>query len=267
MTESKKPKTKSSDLNFWRSQHRAQGESDGAPKSLQRVWEEGVFNRLGEEMGQRMDELIWPMIPGRVKTTVAASAGKLAPFWLAYQKLTDRYEQQKNTQLTSELEEHWLASTVESAALGLWLDEMAMKEIRIDAEHETEFIGDDPDAKSRALRIVFIRQLSQQLGLDFKRGIAAISKQLESLWMEQLGHTHSVALILDEDSRIDMEKESIEKACSVEEVLSQRVIKYVITESKKAGLLNRGASERETALTAIALVSHYAKKVLKGALI
>jgi hypothetical protein len=85
--------------------------------------------------------------------------------------------------------------------------------------------------------------------------------------MEQLGHTHSVALILDEDSRIDMEKESIEKACSVEEVLSQRVIKYVITESKKAGLLNRGASERETALTAIALVSHYAKKVLKGALI
>ena len=52
MTESNKSKTKSSDLDFWRSQHRAQDEADGTPKSLQRVWEEGVFNRLGEEMGQ-----------------------------------------------------------------------------------------------------------------------------------------------------------------------------------------------------------------------
>jgi len=268
MTESNKSKTKSSDVDFWRSQHRAQDDADGTPKSLQRVWEEGLFNRLGEEMGQRMDELIWPMIPGRVKNTVAASAGTIAPFWIAYQKLADRYEQHKSTQLTRELEEHWLASTVESAALSLWLDEIAMKEIRIDAEYETEFIGDDPDAKSKALRIVFIRQLSQQLGLDFKRGIAPISNQLEELWKEQLGHTHSVALILDEDSRIDMEKEAIEKACSVEDVLSQRVDKYVSAEAKKSGLLNRGASERrETALTAIALVSHYSKKVLKGALI
>ena len=267
MTESNKSKTNSSDLNFWRSQHRAQDGADGTDKSLQRVWEEGVFNRLGEEMGQRMDELIWPMIPGGVKTTVAASAGKLAPIWIAYQKLKDQYNEQKNNRFARQLEEHWLASTVESAALGLWLDEMAMKEIRIDAEHETEFSGDDADAKSKALRIVFIRQLSQQLGLDFKRGISPISKQLESLWMEQLGHTHSVSLILDDDSRRDMEKESIQKACSIEEVLSQRVKRYVINESKKMGPLNRGNSERETALTALALVSHYAKKVLKGALI
>ena len=264
MTQSK---TQSSDLDFWRSQHRAQDDADGTPKSLTRVWEEGVFNRLGEEMGQRMDELIWPMIPGGVKTTVAVSAGKFAPFWLAYRKFKDRYDQHETTRFTRELEEHWLASTVESAALGLWLDEMAMKEIRIDAEHETEFIGDDPDAKTRALRIVFIRQLSEQLGLDFKHGIASISKQLESLWRKQLRHTHSVALILDEDSRIDIEKESIAKSCSIEDVLSQRLDRYENAEAKKAGLSNRGNAERETALTAIALVSHYSKKVLKGALV
>ena len=267
MTESNKSRTKNSDLNYWRSQHRAQDELNETPKTLQRVWEEGVFNRLGEEMGQRMDELIWPMIPGRVKTTVAASVGKFAPFWIAYQKITDRYKQHKDIRFTRDLEEHWLASTVESAALGLWFDEMAMKKIRLDAEHETDFLGEDPDAKSKALRIIFIRQLSQQLGLDFKRGITSISKQLESLWMKQLGHTHSVALILDENSRIDMEKESSEKACSIQEVLSQRVDRYVFAESQKAGLLIKGSAERETALTAIALVSHYAKKVLKGALI
>jgi hypothetical protein len=267
MTESNKSKTKSSDLDFWRSQHRAQDEADGTPKSLQRVWEEGVFNRLGEEMGQRMDELIWPMIPERVKNTVAVSTGTIAPFWLAYQKLTERYKQHKNTRFTRDLEEHWLASTVESAALALWFDEMAMKKIRIDAEHETEFIGDDPDAKTRALRIVFIRQLSERLGLDFKHGIASISKQLESLWRKQLRHTHSVALILDEDSRIDIEKESIEKSCSIEDVLSQRLDRYENAEAKKAGLSNRGNAERETALTAIALVSHYSKKVLNGALV
>jgi len=266
MTESNKSKTKSSDVDFWRSQHRAQDEADGTPKSLQRVWEEGVFNRLGEEMGQRMDELIWPMIPERVKNTVAVSAGTIAPFWLAYQKLTERYKQHKNTRFTRDLEEHWLASTVESAALALWFDETAMKEIRIDAEHETEFIGDGPDAKSKALRIVFIRELSQQLGLDFKHGIISISEQLESLWKKQLGHTHSVALILDKNSRIDMEKESIEKACSIEDVLSQRVDKYVSAETEKAGIKPKDV-ERDTALTAIALVSHYSKKVLKGALV
>jgi hypothetical protein len=227
MTESNKSKTKSSDVDFWRSQHRAQDEADGTPKSLQRVWEEGVFNRLGEEMGQRMDELIWPMIPERVKNTVAVSAGTIAPFWLAYQKLTERYKQHKNTRFTRDLEEHWLASTVESAALALWFDETAMKEIRIDAEHETEFIGDGPDAKSKAL---------------------------------------SVALILDKNSRIDMEKESIEKACSIEDVLSQRVDKYVSAETEKAGIKPKDV-ERDTALTAIALVSHYSKKVLKGALV
>jgi hypothetical protein len=265
MTESNKSKTKSSDLNFWRSQHRAQEGGEESSKSLQRVWEEGVFNRLGEEMGQRMDDLIWPMIPGRVKNTVAASAGKLAPFWMAYQKLTDQYKQHKQSRCTRELEEHWLANMVESAALALWFDETAMKKIRIDAEHETMFIGDDPSAKSQALRIVFTRQLSEKLGLDFKRGISNIFKQLESLSMKQLGHTHSIELILDDKSRKAMEKESVEKSCSVGEVLKKRVERYV--ESKKSGLLKQDPSERETALTAIALVSHYAKKVVKGALV
>ena len=267
MAESNRPRTKSSDLNFWRSQHRAQEGDDETPKSLQRVWEEGVFNRLGEEMGQRMDDLIWPMIPRRVKSTLAASAGRFAPFWIAYQKLAERYKQTKNTRFTRELEEHWLANTVESAALGLWFDEMAMKEIRMDAEHELEFLGDAPDTKSQALRIVFVRELSQRLGLDFRRGIVAISTQLESLWKKQLGHTHCVALILDENSRIDMEKESNQKACSIEDVLTQRVDKYVLAESKKVGILDQRAAERDTALKAIALVAHYAKKVLKGALV
>jgi hypothetical protein len=71
-----------SDYRYWRSQRRPTGESDEA-RDKRGIFYDAVCNRFGEELGQRLDRLIWPQIPPRVKRLAGTFGGRVLPLFLA----------------------------------------------------------------------------------------------------------------------------------------------------------------------------------------
>lgn len=74
----------SSDYQYWRSQHRP-GDDEGVPRAKLDVFYDAVCNRFGEEMGQRLDRLIWPEVPSKVKRVAGVVGGRLLPLFMAYE--------------------------------------------------------------------------------------------------------------------------------------------------------------------------------------
>ena len=68
-----------SDYKFWRSQLRP-GDSGGAEEqsSTDRIWG-AICNRFGEELGHRLDGLVWPMVPEVLKSLTGVVGGRLWP--------------------------------------------------------------------------------------------------------------------------------------------------------------------------------------------
>lgn len=68
-----------SDYKFWRSQLRPGG-SGGADEqsSTDRIWG-AICNRFGEELGHRLDGLVWPMVPEVMKRLTGVVGGRLWP--------------------------------------------------------------------------------------------------------------------------------------------------------------------------------------------
>ena len=74
----------SSDYQYWRSQHRP-SDDGGVPREKIDVFYEAVCNRFGEEMGQRLDRLIWPEVPSKAKRVAGVVGGRLLPLFMAFE--------------------------------------------------------------------------------------------------------------------------------------------------------------------------------------
>jgi hypothetical protein len=75
-----------SDYKFWRSQHRPQAGTANEKVSKGDVLLEAMYNRFGEELGQSLHGIVWPVVPGRLKKTVGLCAGKFGPIALVMAK-------------------------------------------------------------------------------------------------------------------------------------------------------------------------------------
>ena len=68
-----------SDYKFWRSQLRPGGSGSAEEQSsTDRVWG-AICNRFGEELGHRLDGLVWPMVPEVMKRLTGVVGGRLWP--------------------------------------------------------------------------------------------------------------------------------------------------------------------------------------------
>ncbi len=74
----------SSDYQYWRSQHRP-SDDGGVPREKIEVFYEAVCNRFGEEMGQRLDRLIWPEVSSKAKRVAGVVGGRLLPLFMAFE--------------------------------------------------------------------------------------------------------------------------------------------------------------------------------------
>jgi hypothetical protein len=74
----------SSDYQYWRSQHRP-SDDGGVPREKIDVFYEAVCNRFGEEMGQRLDRLVWPEVPSKAKRVAGVVGGRLLSLFMAYE--------------------------------------------------------------------------------------------------------------------------------------------------------------------------------------
>ena len=179
-----------SDYNFWRSQHRASEDDDAQQKSLEKVWQEAVFNRLGEEMGRRLDDLVWPEVPERWKSSAAVFFGRLIPVISAGKKVKNglasirqsyrKHEQDRFFEAIENLEHPYpSASEVHRAAIKLRFTKMAMKEMYVDAVDRASSVGKGDDAAviHRELQRVFINQLACELRFDEEELLLAEDQQ------------------------------------------------------------------------------------------
>ncbi len=78
--------TSQSTYRFWRSQHRPMDDA-GEKRSPQEIISEATCNRFGEEMGQRLEGLVWPEVPEFWKNLAGKLGGRVAPLYLLAQRI------------------------------------------------------------------------------------------------------------------------------------------------------------------------------------
>ena len=143
-----------SDTNFWRSQHtvqRAVGSSE-IPQDKRDIVLNAVCNRFGEELGHRLDVLIWPMIPESMKRLTGVFGGRVLPLIEIFNKLRS---------LTSEAQEKSARKLAGSV-----LSDAEQAKVILDAVP-----GSDDTKNADTLRTAFVMRFASQLGIDLAQPI------------------------------------------------------------------------------------------------
>lgn len=83
---SKSESTSQSTYRFWRSQHRPIDDASET-RAPREIITEATCNRFGEELGQRLENLVWPQVPDVWKDLFGKVGGRIAPFYLLMQRL------------------------------------------------------------------------------------------------------------------------------------------------------------------------------------
>jgi len=112
----------SSDYQYWRSQHRP-SDDGGVPREKIDVFYEAVCNRFGEEMGQRLDRLIWPEVPSKAKRVAGVVGGRLLPLFMAYEGARRTAKAATDFVTTSRVECGQLQVTVDGRRVTVSFDE------------------------------------------------------------------------------------------------------------------------------------------------
>ena len=112
----------SSDYQYWRSQHRP-SDDGGVPREKIEVFYEAVCNRFGEEMGQRLDRLIWPEVPSKAKRVAGVVGGRLLPLFMAYEGARKTAKVATDFFTTSRVECGQLQVTVDGRRVTVSFDE------------------------------------------------------------------------------------------------------------------------------------------------
>ena len=83
---SKSESTTQSTYRFWRSQHRPMDDTSET-RGPREIVTEATCNRFGEELGQRLESLVWPQVPDVWKDLFGKVGGRVAPLYLLFQRL------------------------------------------------------------------------------------------------------------------------------------------------------------------------------------
>ena len=111
----------SSDYRFWRSQHRPTDDG-GMPREKIDVFYEAVCNRFGEELGQRLDRLIWPEVPSKAKRVAGVVGGRLLPLFMAIEGARRTAKSATDFATTSRVECGQLQVTVDGRRITVSFD-------------------------------------------------------------------------------------------------------------------------------------------------
>lgn len=162
MSESKtSDSTTQSTYRFWRSQHRPIDDS-AEKRSPQEIISEATCNRFGEELGQRLETLIWPEVPEFWKNLAGKLGGRVAPLYLLAQRLFGGTK-------ANQVLEHQPQSSIEPDTI-----RAKVKGLLSDPDWKLNIISNvqdqNPDAKGDALRDLVMKQFAarilEELGLS-----------------------------------------------------------------------------------------------------
>ncbi len=154
-----------SSYKYWRSRYKGSGDGAEQPRSAEKIVADAACNRLGEEIGQRLDRLIWPMIPNGLKHLTAVAGGRVMPLAWLYSTFLKQPGNRRRDAAIERFRRLGLDPMRVRMVVNSILSDPNWRETMIAAARERCPDGDEETLRSEANAILASR-IAAELGID-----------------------------------------------------------------------------------------------------